>query len=445
MIPISRLNLSPQRVLVIGFMATILIGAALLMMPLATTDGNGLSAVDALFTATSAVTVTGLVVVDTGTALTVFGQIIVLLLIQVGGLGFMTFSTLFAVLIGKRIYFRERLLLQEALNQNSVEGIIRMLRYIAAFTFLIEGVGALFLAARLSQIMPWGKALYMGVFHAVAAFNNAGFDLFGDFRSLTGFVSDYPVNLVIAMLIVIGGLGFAVTLDLLQHRRFSILSLHTKVVLVATGILLAGGTLLIYGLEAGNPLTLGPLNSSSRILAAFFQSVSARTAGFNTIDITVLQAPTMLIMMILMFIGASPGSTGGGVKTSTITALLLTVRSVVSGEEEINVYGRRLGKQVVMKSLAIFFIASSLIIVATFLLIVLVGTPFLPTLFEAVSAFGTVGLSSGVTAQLNPVGKLIISITMFAGRLSPLTLAMALANRSLTNQMKYPEGKLIVG
>lgn len=428
-----------------GFALTILLGAFLLSLPAATVDGRGLPVIDALFTATSAVCVTGLVVVDTGTTFTTFGQVVILLLIKVGGLGFMTFGTLFAVLAGRRIYFRERLILQEALNQNSVEGIIRMVRYIALATFLVEGLGTVLLAARLSGEMGWSRGFYMGVFHAVSAFNNAGFDLMGNFTSLTAYTSDYFVSLVVASLFILGGLGFAVSLDLVQHRRFSALSLHSKVVLTTTAGLLVAGVLLVYGLEYGNPQTLGSLNGGTKWLASFFQSATARTAGFNTIDIASLRVPTLFIIILLMFIGASPGSTGGGIKTTTFAAIVLMVRCIVMGEENINAFQRRVAGQLLRKAMTIFFISLTVVIVSTLALTITEGTPLLPSLFEATSAFGTVGLSMGLTGQLTLAGKIVVIITMFTGRLGPLTLALALGNNHRKTNIKFPEDKISVG
>lgn len=439
------LRLNPPRLLIAGFAIIIIIGAVLLTMPFTTVDGNGLPIIDALFTATSAVCVTGLVVVDTGTAFTPWGQVVIMLLIQVGGMGFMTFGTFLAVLLGKRIYFKERLILQEALNQYSIEGIIRMVRYVAAVTFLFEALGAFLLAARLTGEMGWKKAIFYGIFHSVSAFNNAGFDLFGNFRSLTGYTADFFINAVVAGLFIIGGLGFAVTLDLLNQRRLSSLSLNSKITLTTMTALLIGGAAMVFLLERGNPHTLGPLDSFTRVQAAFFQSATARTAGFNTIDTASLLNPTLLVVMILMFIGASSGSTGGGIKVTTFSILLLTVKSIVTGQEYPNVYSRRVGSQIVRKAIAIFFASMALVLTTAFLLTLFEEAEFLPCLFEAVSAFATVGLSMGITPDLSLPGKIVVIVTMFSGRLGPLTIAMALAVRGPTNQIRYPEEKLLVG
>jgi trk system potassium uptake protein TrkH len=428
-----------------GFAFIILIGTFLLTLPFATVDGDGLPFIDALFTATSAVCVTGLVVVDTGTAFTPWGQAVILLLIQIGGMGFMTFGTLFAVLLGKRIYFKERLILQEALNQYSIEGIIRMVLYIAAVTFFFQSLGAILLTIRFAQEMELPKAAFFGIFHAISAFNNAGFDLFGNFASLTKYTGDFFINAVIAGLLIIGGIGFAVTLDIFNHRHFAALALNSKITLITTAILLVSGTVLIFLLERGNPATLGPLDYYTQAQAAFFQSATARTAGFNTIDIASLLNPTLLVLMVLMFIGAASGSTGGGIKVTTFSLLLLKVGAIVKGQEDPSIFSRRVGSQIVGKAMAIFFASLLLVLTSAFLLTMFEEAEFLPSLFEVVSAFATVGLSMGLTPELSPAGKIVIILTMFCGRLGPLTIAMALATRGLKEQFRYPEEKLLVG
>lgn len=442
---INTYKLSPPQILAAGFAIIILIGAALLTLPYATRDGMGLSVIDALFTATSAVCVTGLVVVDTGTTFTVFGQIVIMLLIQVGGLGFMTCGTIVAVLIGKKIYFRERLLLQEALNQNSVQGIVLMVKRIIYLTIGMELAGAAILTIRFMDSMPLRRAVFNGIFHSISAFNNAGFDLMGNFRSFTAYVDDPLVSLTIAGLVIIGGLGYAVTLDCVRQKHYAHFSLHTKVVLITTGLLLLAGFAATLSFEYNNPATLAPLNMQAKILAAFFQSVTTRTAGFNTIDTASLATPTLFIVIIFMFIGASPGSTGGGIKTTTFTTLLATVKAIILGQEDVNAFGKHVAAQSVRKAIAIFFISFSLVLLATLLLTIFENIAFLPALFEATSAFGTVGLSMGATSELDLAGKIIVIVTMFCGRLGPLTIAMALASRPKASQIRYPEEKVLVG
>lgn len=308
------LKLSPPQILVLGFASIILIGALLLMLPISSTSGNSVEFIDALFTSTSATCVTGLVVLDTGTSFTIFGKTVIMILIQIGGLGFMTMATLFSLVLKRKISLRDRLILQEAMNQGSMEGIVRLIRRVLIYSLVIEGCAAVLLSIRWAFDMPLGKAIYYGIFHAVSMFNNAGFDIFGDFRSLTDYVYDPLVNIIVMFLIVSGGIGFIVMSDLVEFRVTRRLSLHSKVVLsTSTGLILIGA-LVIFIFEFTNTRTLGSLNFGGKILSAFFQSVSPRTAGANTVDIAGLRQATQFFIVILMFIGASPGSTGGGLR-----------------------------------------------------------------------------------------------------------------------------------
>lgn len=308
------LKLSPPQILVLGFASIILIGALLLMLPISSTSGNSVEFIDALFTSTSATCVTGLVVLDTGTSFTIFGKTVIMILIQIGGLGFMTMATLFSLVLKRKISLRDRLILQEAMNQGSMEGIVRLIRRVLIYSLVIEGCAAVLLSIRWAFDMPLGKAIYYGIFHAVSMFNNAGFDIFGDFRSLTDYVYDPLVNIIVMFLIVSGGIGFIVMSDLVEFRVTRRLSLHSKVVLsTSTGLILIGA-LVIFIFEFTNTRTIGSLNFGGKILSAFFQSVSPRTAGANTVDIAGLRQATQFFIVILMFIGASPGSTGGGLR-----------------------------------------------------------------------------------------------------------------------------------
>ena len=438
--------MTPSRVLVLGFAALILLGALLLSLPVATQDGKGLHFLNAVFTATSAVCVTGLVVVDTATTFTLFGQWVILLLIQIGGLGFMTFATMFAIILGKRITLKERLLLQEALNQVSVEGIVRLVKSIILISFTIEAVGALILTLRWSSDFGWTKALYFGIFHSISAFNNAGFDLFGHFSSLTAYVGDPITNLTIMLLFIIGGLGFAVLANLYSYRGRK-LTLHTKIVLQVSGSLILIGTGIILVLELTNPLTLGPLPLGTKVLAAFFQAVTPRTAGFNTINIADMYDTTLLLMIVLMFIGASPGSTGGGIKTTTFISIVLSVFSTLRSDPHVVLEGRTLPKDIIQKALTIITLAAFWIFLMTSILTITEKADFLTLFFEVTSAFGTVGLTLGVTPELSSLGKVAIILTMYAGRVGLLTLAFFLfqkANKSSVN-IKYPDERIIIG
>ena len=437
--------MTPSHILVLGFAAVILFGALLLTLPEATQDGLGLPFLNAAFTATSAVCVTGLVVVDTATTFTHFGQWVILLLIQVGGLGFMTFATMFAMIIKKRITLKERLLLQEALNQVSVEGIVRLAKSVLQISFAIEAMGALILTLRWHSDFGWSKALYYGVFHSISAFNNAGFDLFGNFSSLTAYVGDPVVNITIMLLIICGGLGFVVLSDIKAHpRKFR---LHTKIVLQVSGTLILLGAVFIFFMEFSNPKTLGPLPFGTKVLAAFFQSVSPRTAGFNTINLGGMYDTTLLSMIVLMFIGASPGSTGGGIKTTTFIAVVLSVLSTYRSDPHVTLEGRTLPKDVIAKAWAITTSAAFLIFIIISVLSHTENSDLLTVLFEVTSAFGTVGLSLGLTPTLSVVGKMAIILTMFIGRVGPLTLAFVLSQNKSKQaaQIKYPDERIMIG
>ncbi|TGE38639.1 Trk family potassium uptake protein [Desulfosporosinus fructosivorans] len=437
--------MTPARVLVFGFAAVILLGALLLALPQATQDGLGLPFLNAVFTATSAVCVTGLVVVDTATTFTYFGQWVILLMIQVGGLGFMTFATLFAMILGKKITFKERLLLQEALNQVSVEGIVRLTKSVLQISFAIETMGALILTLRWYSDFGWSKALYYGIFHSISAFNNAGFDLFGNFSSLTAFVGDPIINITIMLLIILGGLGFIVLADLLTPQKK--LRLHTKIVLQVSGALILFGAVFILIMEFANPKTLGPLPIGTKVLAAFFQSVTTRTAGFNTIDISNMYETTLLSMIVFMFIGASSGSTGGGIKTTTFIAIILSVLSTYRNNLHVVLKGRTIPREVIAKAWAITTSAIFLIFIVLSILSHSENSDLQTLLFEVTSAFGTVGLSLGITPHLSVAGKIAIALTMFIGRVGPLTLAFFLTQKrnKLSTQIKYPDERIMIG
>jgi trk system potassium uptake protein TrkH len=439
------LKLSPPQILVLGFAAVILIGTLLLMLPFSSSSGHSLRFIDALFTATSATCVTGLVVVDTGSYFSGFGQTVILVLIQIGGLGFMTMATLFALLMKRKISLRDRLILQEAMNQSSMEGIVRLIRKVLVYSLVIEASCAVLLTLRWAADMPFGRALYFGLFHAVSMFNNAGFDIFGDYRSLTAYAGDPVVNIVVMFLIISGGIGFIVMADLIDYRKSRRLLLHSKVVLSTTAALILIGAVVIFVFEFTNTRTLGPLNLGSKIWAAFFQSVAPRTAGPNTVDIAGMRQATQFFIVILMFIGASPGSTGGGIKTTTFTLMVGAVVSMLRGREDIVLFRYRLAQERVFKALTITLLALLLIVSVSMILSTTEGRPFLMILFETTSAFATVGLSMGLTPELSEAGKILLCLTMFAGRLGLLTLAYALGPKQGKPLYKYPEGKMIIG
>ncbi|AGB41978.1 potassium uptake protein, TrkH family [Halobacteroides halobius DSM 5150] len=436
-------NLSSAQILSLGYSTVILLGALLLTLPIATTNGQGMNFLDAVFTATSATAVTGLIVENTASFFTTFGQVVIMCLIQIGGLGIMSMSTLFVFLVGKRVTLKHRLMIQDDLDQFELSGILQLVKYVIAVTFTIEGTGALLLFTRFIQDMPLGKAIYFAIFHSVSAFNNAGFDIFGN--SLENFTGDITVNLTITSLIILGGIGFAVIAEIYDGKKFKNFSLQTKLVLSVTAILIVVGMIGAFILEHSNPATLGKLPLGDKLLASYFLSVTPRTAGFNTVPTGALRSSTIFFVIILMFIGASPGSTGGGIKTTTFGALLAVLYSRVTGKDDIEVYKRRLDKEVIFDALSICLIALTIVALVTTILTITEKAPFLDLLFETVSAFGTVGLSTGVTGNLSVIGRVLIILTMFAGRVGPLTLAVAVAEKRHKANIRYPEEKILVG
>ena len=443
-----RKRLNPSQVLILGFFSFILVGALLLMLPFSTT--SGISFVEAVFTSTSAVCVTGLVVKDTPNDFTLFGQIIIMLLIQLGGLGYMTSATIISLMIGKRIGLGERLIMKDALNVLDLEGVVKFTKAVLLTTLIFETTGALLLFIRFSYDFPLIKALYYGIFHAVSAFNNAGFSLFSD--NLMRYRGDIIVNMVITFLIIIGGIGFIVISDCynLYTKKVMRFSTHTKIVIVTTGFLIIAGTFIIFFLEYQNPKTFLTMPLKESVMSSYFSSVTPRTAGFNTIDYSLVRPETLLFITLLMFIGASPGSTGGGVKTTTIAIAYAGLLSTVRNMRDTVIFKRRIPIELVSKSLLLIIFALLLILVISFLVIRIEHTYYLPTLFEVTSAFGTVGLSVGdggvrsLSALFSDPGKLLVSLMMFIGRLGPLTLAVAVISKK-EMRFRYPEGRVVIG
>lgn len=446
--------LKPTQALALGFAAIILLGTSLLMLPVANSDGQRPSLLDALFTATSAVCVTGLVVRDTGTSWTIFGQVVLLLLIQVGGLGFMSMASVIFLLLGRHTTLRERLVLRESLSEFQLQGLGNLTLRIVGMTLLFEMAGVMLYSTRFIPLYGMKRGLYMSVFHAVSAFCNAGFDIVGavegPYSSFIPYRSDVLINVVTMLLFIIGGLGFTVLMDIYRQRRFSRLSLHSKVVILMTAGLLLSGWIFFFITEYANRNTLGDpgLSLPDKLMAALFQSATTRTAGFNTVDQGSLNAASKFMSALLMFVGASPAGTGGGVKTSTVAVLLLVVITVVQGKEDITLFQRRLARGIGFRALAITLISFGLVLLITMVLSLSErAIPFENLLFETISAFGTVGLSTGITPYLKPVSKVFIIITMFAGRVGSLTLATAFARRLRIGNAgyKYPEDRIIVG
>ena len=445
-------KMEPTQIMVMGFALVILIGAILLNLPISTKNGENIGFLDALFTSTSAVCVTGLVAVDTSTYWSSFGQLIIITLIQIGGLGFMTVTTLFALIIKKRINLRERLLIQESLNQIDLSGLVKLTRYILLTTFLIEGTGALILSTVFIPQFGLYKGIWYSIFHAISAFCNAGFDLMGvvsgPFSSLTSYVNNFTISITISLLIILGGIGYPVILDVIKNKKLSKLNLHSKIVIFSTVTLILFGMVFIFALEFNNPETLGNLSFGGKILASFFQSVTLRTAGFNTIDLGLMRECSIFLMIILMFIGASPASTGGGIKTTTIATLVLTVKSFIFQKQDIEICERRIDELTVKKSLGVFLIGLTVVVMGT--LIISITDPDFSILevgFEVVSAVATVGLSIGGSPNLSVLGKIFIIMFMFVGRVGSLTIFMALTSRGVKKNapIRNPEGKIIVG
>ncbi|MFZ5987636.1 MAG: TrkH family potassium uptake protein [Bacillota bacterium] len=445
------LALEPAKIIVFSFAAVIFWGALLLSLPIASKPGQeSVSFLTALFTATSATCVTGLVVVDTFTQWSLFGQIVILTLIQIGALGFVTFATFFSILLGRKVGLKTMILAQESLNHFSFEGILRLIKNVVITTFIIELIGALILSTRfVPRFGP--KGFYMAVFHAISAFCNAGFDIMGQvspYSSLTTFNEDPVVLYTVSGLVILGGLGFMVWKDLVDYRKTRELLLHTKVVLVVTAFLITLGTLFFFVFEFNNPNTLASLSFPTKINAAFFHSVATRTAGFNSISIDKMNEISKVATILFMFIGAAPGSTGGGVKITTFGVLMVAIISQVRGSNDTIIFKRKVPHTTVIKSLAIIGLSAMLVITVTTLLLIFENNrTFLDILYEATSAFGTVGLSSVGTFTLHTASRIFLIVTMFLGRVGPLSFAIALALRSnkKNQDLVYPEGKIVVG
>ena len=434
-----------------GFAGYILLGTLFLWLPLSAAR-DPISFVDALFTSTSAVCVTGLVTVDISKSFSFFGQVVTIVLFQVGGLGIITFSTVFFVMMGRGISFKGREIVQSTFLHTPQANFMVILKSVLWFTIFFESIGILLLWYRFGYDFPVGQAFYQAIYHAISAFNNCGLSLFPD--SLVRYQGDLIVNLTVMALIVAGGIGFVV-----QHEVFAKLrgrqkklSVHTRIVLLSTGILILGGAVLIYVFERDH--ILYGLPARNQILAVFFQSVVPRTAGFNTVDIGFLTNATILLMIILMSIGASPGSTGGGVKTTSASLLFLLMWARLRGNEEVNVFRRTIPKEIISKTIAIIFASGFAVSLVTSVLLFTSAGDLAPSetrrffveyLFETVSAFGTVGLSMGVTPDLNTVQKMVIILMMFTGRVGPLTLAFSFSRRAMTKSLIYAEEGIMVG
>ena len=444
-------SLTPARIFVLSFAGVILAGGILLWFPFSAVKGH-LRFVDALFTSASAVCVTGLVVIDIGENLTTLGQVITMFLFQIGGLGIITFSTVFFVLMGRGLSFKGREIVQSTFLHTPRRDFIVIAKMVLWFTFIIESLGALFLFIRFSMDFPPGKALYHAVYNAISAFNNCGYSLFSD--NLMGYQGDVIVNLTIMGLIVHGGIGFIVQYEILAWLKGAQkrLSVHTKIVIVTTVILLLSGAVLFYVFERNHIIKDVPIQN--KILVSFFQSVTPRTAGFNTVDIGLLTNATILLMIVLMFIGASPGSTGGGVKTTSAALLVMLMWNRLKGNLDLNIFNRTIPREIVSRSISIIFASALSIAIITSVLLIAGGGNlppmesrhyFVEYLFDTVSAYGTVGLSMGVTPKLNDLQKYALIVMMFVGRVGPLTLAFSLSRSPGGRSLTYAEEGVMGG
>ncbi len=438
----GRLRLPPPpAILILIYLGLIILGALVLWTPLANRTGISLS--DAFFTSTSAVTVTGLVVVDTGSVFTLFGQAVIAILIQLGGLGLMTFAVLVLSALGIPVGMPQRIILREDLNQSSVHNITTLVKMILKIAIMVELIGAILLCIVFVPDYGWGQGIWQAVFHSISAFNNAGFGLSPD--SLTRWVSDPIINIVIPALFILGGIGFIVIADIWEKRTWHGLSLHSKLMLVGSLILILWAWLTFALLEWNNPGTLGQLGTTSaRLWASWFQAVSPRTAGFNTIDYANVHESTALMTMTLMLVGGGSTSTAGGIKVTTLIVLILATVAFFRRSKNLHAFGRSMGSEEVFKVMALTTMSILLVLFGIFVMSISHDGEFIDLAFEVTSAFGTVGLSRGATAELDGIGRAMIILVMFLGRVGPLTLGFFLATQSVP-RVRYPEGKIYLG
>ncbi|MEB3224955.1 MAG: TrkH family potassium uptake protein [Synechococcus sp.] len=440
------------RTICLGFLGAIIFGTLLLMLPFATASGDWNSPLTALFTATSAVCVTGLVVVDTGTAFSHFGQGVILLLIQLGGLGYMTLSTFLMLLLGRRFDLAQKFAIKESFDQPYSQGSRNLIRSIIATTLLGELTGIILLFIHFSQDFSPGKGLWLAIFHSISAWNNAGFSLFAD--SLVGYQHALLLNIAISGLVIFGGIGYEAIIEMylwlrhrwLRKRRPFTFSLNFSVVTTTTLWLLGLGTVAFLFVEWANPATLAGMGWGEKAIAAWFQSMTTRTAGFNSIDIGQMTTAGLFITMGLMFIGASPSGTGGGIKTTTINILANCTKSVLYGQDRVTVFNREIDQSIVFKAIAVVFGSVTVITIST--AIISISNPdleLIAVLFEVISAFATVGLSTGITASLSPIGQMTLILTMYCGRVGVLLLMSAIVGEVAPRRISYPEENLLVG
>ncbi|PNK01587.1 ATPase [Cylindrospermopsis raciborskii S07] len=440
------------RTICLGFMAVILCGTILLMMPFSTSNGTWNDPIVALFTSTSAVCVTGLSVVDPGTYFSFWGQLLILLLVQIGGLGYMTTTTFLILLIGKRFDLRQKVAIQQALDRPGMSGSSQIIRSIIATTIIFEITGIFLLLPAFVPDHGWSHGMWLAIFHSINSFNNAGFSLFKD--NLIGYQTSLLVVFTVTGLIIFGGIGYQVILDMYLWLRdslkrkttFMVFSLDFKVAVSTTLILLVVGTVAFFLIEIRNPETFGKFGFSDQLLLAWFQSVTPRTAGFNTIDIGKMSDAGLFITIALMFIGASPGGTGGGIKTTTLRVLTSCTKAILQGKEEVWLYERKIAITLILKAIGVVFGSLATVLSATVLISLTdPKLEFIQILFEVVSAFGTVGLSTGITGSISTAAKIVIIVTMYIGRVGVLLSMSAILGDPRPSRVHYPEGNLLVG
>ncbi len=446
-------RVSPAQIIVIGFAGVIVLGAILLNLPFASSSGKSIGLLNAFFTSASGVCVTGLSVIEVGTTLSVFGQVVLLVLIQIGGLGFMITTSFIYMLIGKRITLKERMVLKESLNELNLQGIVRMARNILLLTLIAESAGILLMMIRFVPDYGVVQGIYYSVFHSISSFCNAGFDILGLGTSMQTYVSDPLINFTMIGLVITGGIGFFVLLEFCRAPACAnkhMFSTHTKIVIITTAALIAAGFAVFFITEYSNPKTLGPLSAGNKVMAALFQSVTTRTAGFSTVGQANLMPVSKLMTIFLMFIGASPAGTGGGIKTTTFAVVILLIISIIRGQDDVTVLKRRLNKQVAMRAIAILFLGFAFVAALTITLALVETKSFEigDVLFQVTSAFGTVGLSTINTGALSPASDIVLMVAMFTGRVGLLTFTFAIAKRLASktqNKMKYPEDRVMIG
>ncbi len=440
-------RLSKVQTIALGFFLIIVAGTMLLMLPIASRDGHSAGFLNALFTATSSTCVTGLVVVDTYTNWTLFGQVVIIGLIQIGGLGFITIGMFFSVFLKRKIGLKERNLIQESVNTLQISGMVRLVKKIVCYSLILEGIGALLLMVRFIPRFGWLKGIWYGIFHSISAFCNAGFDLMGQFEpyaSLTMYYDDILVNVVIMALIIIGGIGFIVWDDISKNKwHMKKYMLHTKIVLSMTAILILGGALCFYLFERNN-LLLG-MDTQGQVLSSIFGSVTPRTAGFNTTDTGAYTEATRMLTIILMFIGGSPGSTAGGIKTTTLVVILLYIWSNLRNKRGLNIFGRRLDEDAIKKAATVFFINLILATVCATIMCALETVPLSDIMMEIFSAIGTVGISTGITRDITVVSKYILILLMYSGRIGSMSFALSFTERKRSNLVQLPVERITIG